>query len=370
MKRRAFLGRTSTLSLGASVLGPQLFNIIIPGKFEEELVIGHGDFRYTVNREWAQISPNHNPILNCHEMVQASSGRLYMIGDHTANNIMVFDPSGKLLDHWGTNMPGGHGLTLSPDGGEDNLFVADCGWFQKSDKSWHKQAGFVNKVTNDGRLIFSIGHPRTIGVYEDDQPFMPTEIAVGPGGDFYVADGYGSDIILHYDEKGRYIRHFGGRDNTDPRHNLNNAHGIAIDSRDPDNPSLVISSRNDYQFKHFTLDGQYLKTTDLPGAFVCRPVIDDENIYSGVCWSETKDGKRWERNTGFVTILDSENKVVSNPGGSEPKYNDGILEQMFQGQGKQKVFNHGHDVCVDSDKSLYICQWNAYQSPPVKLDRV
>ena len=36
-----------------------------------------------------------------------------------------------------------------------------------------------------------IGHPSTIGVYKPEDPFMPTEIAVAPNGDFYVADGYG-----------------------------------------------------------------------------------------------------------------------------------------------------------------------------------
>jgi len=353
-----------------TVASSPLFNIINRKSLMDDVIIGHGDFKYKVNKEWAQISPNHNPILNCHEMVQDSKGRLIMIGDNTKNNIMVFDTSGKLTDYWGSNMPGGHGLTLSPDGGEDNLFMVDCGWFQKSDKSWHKQAGFVTKVSNDGRLIFSVGHPSTIGAYTTDQAFMPTEVAVAPNGDFYIADGYGSDYILHYDANGKFIRKFGGKANSNPDHNLANAHGIAVDQRDPANPTLMISSRNEYKFKHFTMDGKYIKTTEMPGAFVCRPVMDDENVYAGVCWSETREGKKWERNTGFMTILDKNNKVVSNPGGEAPEYVDGKLQQMFQAVGREQVFCHGHDVCVDRDKNVYVCQWNAYQTPPIKLERV
>lgn len=49
----------------------------------DELILGHGDFRYRVIKDW--VSPNqgrHHPILNCHEMVQVADGRLFMIGDH------------------------------------------------------------------------------------------------------------------------------------------------------------------------------------------------------------------------------------------------------------------------------------------------
>jgi len=35
-----------------------------------------------------------------------------------------------------------------------------------------------------------------------------------------------------------------------------------------------------------------------------------------------------------------------------------------------RVFNHGHDVCVDNDLNLYVCQWNANHTTPIKLTRV
>ncbi len=63
---------------------------------------------------------------------------------------------------------------------------------------------------------------------------MPTETAVAPNGDIYIADGYGSDYIIQYNHKGQYIRHFGGRNNSNPEHNLQNAHGVTVDNRDPD----------------------------------------------------------------------------------------------------------------------------------------
>ena len=214
-------------------------------------------------------------------------------------------------------------------------------------------------------MIFSIGHPQTIGIYKENQPFMPTELAVAPNGDFYVADGYGSDYIIQYNHKGEYIRHFGGHDNENKEHNLQNAHGVCIDKRHPDKPLLICTSRTENCFKFFTLDGKYLYTVALPGAFVCRPVINGENIYAGVCWSKV-DGKP-APDTGFVTILDKNNKVVSNPGGTNPSYKDKILQPM---RNEGNVFFHCHDVCIDEDKNLYICQWNAQKTFPVKLERV
>jgi hypothetical protein len=247
------------------------------------------------------------------------------------------------------------------------LLLTDCGWFQDKTGVWTKQAGQVVKMTLDGRLLFSVGHPRTIGIYKDDEPFMPTETAVAPNGDIYVADGYGSDYIIQYNSSGQYIRHFGGHNNVNKEHNLVNAHGVSVDLREKNNPVLMCTSREENCFKIFTMDGKFIRRVDMPGMYVCRAVEDGQNVYAGVCWSKDAEGKR-NSNSGFVTILDSTNKVVSNPGGNAPVYKDGVLQPTLQSA--NPVFNHGHDVCVDEDKNLYICQWNANHTPPVKLTRV
>jgi hypothetical protein len=367
MNKRRILIKSAALIAAASVVKPSSVFAIGKKYMPDDIIIGHGNYKYKVNKEWAQISIERNPLLNCHEMVMDSKGRLLMLGDHTNNNILVFDKSGKLLDYWGTQYPGGHGLTISKEGGEDFLFLTDCGWFIDRNGKWQKQAGQVFKTDINGRLLFNLGDPHTIGAYKDEELFMPTETAIGPNGDIYVADGYGSDYILQYDHKGKFIRKFGGKNNADKNYDLNNAHGITVDYRDKTKPVLVVTSRVDHCFKYFTLDGKYIKTLEMPGLFVCRPVIDDKNLYAGVCWSVTKEGKGWVKDTGFVTITEGD-KVVSNPGGTAPEYINGKLQPMFQAE--NKVFNHGHDVCVDEDKNLYVCQWNASHTAPVKLERV
>lgn len=368
--RRKFIKTASTATLGA-IMTPMLGVNVGKHKriINEEIILGHGEYQYKLIKDWAKIGAARNPLLNCHEMVMDSQGRLIMIGDHSANNILIFDKSGKLLDYWGTAYPGGHGLTLSKEGEEEFLYLTDSGWYMNKKGQWIKHNGRVSKTTLDGRVIFDIGHPQTIGVYEEGDHFCPTEVAIGPNGDIYVADGYGKDFILQYNSKGQFIRKWGGTDNENKNYNLHNAHGITLDLRDKVNPLLVCSSRSENAYKFFTLDGKYVRTLPLPNMWVCRAVIDETNLYAGVCWSIPKGEKTfdWQAHTGFVTILEGD-KVVSNPGGTAPQYKDGQLQPSYQ-LGNKPIW-HGHDVCVDEDKNLYICQWNGGRTAPYKLERV
>lgn len=349
MKRRSFVSNNLKLMAAGPIL-PFYISKAKPKMSKE--TIGHRDFRYRVHESWGNLDPSKTPVKNCHEMIMDNKGRLIMVGDETKNNVLIYDKSGKLLDSWGTSYTGGHGMTHWDAGGEEFLFISD-------------NAGAVIKTTLDGKELLRIEKPKDPSVYGEDDKFIPTETAIGPNGDIYIADGYGSQFILQYDLKGNFIRKFGGRGDED--HQFQTAHGVCIDDRVASNPTLLTTSRAHNSFKRFTLDGKYLETIFLPGAFVCRPVIDDDMLYAGVCWSRLKYLNRTP-DSGFVTILNDEDKVVSNPGGTMPAYDmDGNLKVMVQ---KQPIFNHCHDVCIDEDKNIYVCQWNANQSYPIKLERV
>lgn len=348
--RREFLKNSALVGAGLSLTPSYGFTIIIKPNLSKNS-IGHGDFKYRVHKEWGNLNPQTTPVKNCHEMVMDSKGRLIMVTDHVQNNIIVYDKSGKLLTSWTHQMKSGHGLSIFNEGGEDVLFITD-----------NNQR--IIKTTIDGKVLMELPNPKKIGLYQERERYRPTETAVAPNGDIYVADGYGSDYILQFDKNGEFIRKFGGKGHQDEK--LNNAHGVAIDDRDPNNITLLCTSRVHNSFKRFTLDGQYLETIFLPGAYVCRPVIDGENLYSGACWSRLKYLERVP-NSGFVTILDKNNKVVSNPGGTKPKYKHGELQLMLQ---ETPLFHHCHDVCIDEDKNIYVCQWNANKSYPIKLERV
>ena len=363
MQRRTFL-RTSALAI------PALNIHVARPKSREKLTVGQGDFRYRVRADWAKVPRQQYPLLNCHEMVSDRSGKLYMLGDHPRNNVLVFDRSGKVIDYWGYRYPAGHGLTIFDEGDEEVLFICDTGSHQDHRGRWRNQPGSVTKTRLNGEIIFQLGHPITQGIYTPGMPYHPTETAVAPNGDIYVADGYGSNYVIQYDASGRYIRHFGGNDNEDARYDIAQAHGVAIDTRHGDGYRVVVTSRNEQAFKSFTPEGNFIEQITLPGAYVCRPVFHGDNLLAGVCFADTREGEKRQRHHGYITILDKSGRVVSNAGGLPPEYVDGQLQTMHQDPRVHGLFHHGHDVCVDNDENLYLCQWNASGAPPILLERV
>jgi hypothetical protein len=80
-----------------------------------------------------------------------------------------------------------------------------------------------------GKVLLELAHPKKLGIYTEAMVYKPTESAIAPNGDIYVADGYGSQFIIQYNNKGGYIRHFGGRGNKDEE--FDTAHGVAVDLR-------------------------------------------------------------------------------------------------------------------------------------------
>lgn len=343
MERKQFIQQTALAAAGI------LFNcsFLPPGK--ENIILGHNNKKYRINTRWSRADAMRYPVKDCHEMVQDKKGRIILLTNETKNNVMIYDRSGKLLSTWGTEYPGAHGLTLFNENGRDVLFICDNNLHQ------------VIKTTIDGKVIMRLDYPKETGQYAGPAEYIPTETAIAANGDIYVADGYGKDFIIQYNHKGEYIRHFGGR-GTGEKY-LRNAHGICIDARDKNNVVLIVTSREQNAFKRYSLDGHFMDTIPLPGAWVCRPVIKGDYLYAAVLQSQSA---LWKQ-SGFVTILDRNNNCVSNPGGSEPTYNNGLPDEMYQ---TQKIFRYPHDVCIDDDENMYVAQWNSGKEYPYKLEPV
>ncbi|MEX0288957.1 MAG: 6-bladed beta-propeller [Flavobacteriaceae bacterium] len=345
--RRSFI-RKSALGAAAGIILPQTsFGIIHRPSVKS--TVGHGDFKYTVDMEWGAQDPSKVPVNDCHEMVLDSKGRIFMTTTgESNNNIIIYNKSGKVLDSWGKDFPGAHGLTISGEGSDQFLLITD--------PNTHK----VFKTTLDGKILMTFERPKEVDGYTKDEQFNPTETTVGPNGDIYIADGYGQNFIIQYSSKGEYIRHFGGKGKGDGLFDC--CHGITVDHREAENPTLLITSRAANEFKRFSLDGKHLETISLPGCSICRPVIHGKNIYFAVIVTKT-----WDTYDGMLAVLDENNKIVSFPGGSAPSYSDGKLNMPeWDGQ----TFRNPHDVLVDDDGNLYVPQWASGKIYPIKLNRV
>lgn len=340
--RRNFL-KTSSLATGVGLLAP---------KPKAETIIGHGTHRYRVVPNWGILDAGQNPVNDCHEMVEDAKGRLFLLTNETQNNVLIYDKSGKLLDSWGHDYPGAHGLTIGNEGGEQYLLICDTERHQ------------VLKTDLKGRELMKIDYPKESGVYAHPTKFKPTETCINPAnGDIYVADGYGSNYIIQYNAKGQYIRHFGG--SGDAHELFACCHGIVVDTRKANAPTLLVTSRVHNMFKRFTLDGRFVSTIHLPGTYVCRPVLHGQHIFAAAYRSTAQDYP----NSGYVTILDQYDRVISTPGGSAPVYQNGQLQEQRKDR-SFLAFMHPHDVYVDSDENLYVCQWNSKKTYPIKLERV
>lgn len=347
LSRRVLLAGVAPFVVTRSKAAPSL----------QGVVIGHGAHRYRVDLNWSKADPERFPVRDCHEMIQAGDGRLFLLTNHAKNNLLIYDAAGKLLDSWTLGFNGAHGLSWhrEPDG-KEFLYVTDTG------------TGRVVKTSLAGEIALELPHAHKCGAYQPNDTYSPTETAVAPNGDIYVADGYGSQFILRFDRTGRYLAKFGGKSSQPVnKGKFLQAHGVAIDTRGGGEPLVVCTARIRNEFQWFTLEGKHVRTVYLPGAYISRPVIAGRHLYSGICFGMFPSDFRMWQNRGFVTILDDQDRVVSNPGGHAPKYDDqGSLQIMLQ---DQPVFRNCHDVCVDRQGDLYVCQWNSGNVYPYKLRR-
>ncbi len=347
MSRRKFLKQSSLFALGVLTTGA--IHERNSFKNSKEVIIGHNSHRYKVDMNWGNLDPLKTPVQDCHEMVQDSKGRILLLTNHTKNNVIVYDKSGKLIETWGTEYPGAHGLTLVKENGEDFLLITDYERHQ------------IIKTTLDGKVVFTIDAPLETGKYTSKEEFKPTETTVASNGDIYVADGYGKQYITHYNANGEIQNIFGGQGQQEDQ--FLNAHGICFDARNESRPSLLITAREQNQLKRFDLQGNFLETIPVPGALICRPVIHKKDIYFAVLRSKNS----WDSDSGFVLIMNEQNEVVSCPGATAPSCRNNQLNELYQ---TIRLFQHPHDVCVDDDDNVYVAQWNSGQTYPIKLSRV
>ncbi len=341
MNRKRFIQNSSAVLAGA-FLPAGIVNEFI----HNEMIFGQNEKRYRLEKNWVKETSQSLPVNDCHEMVQDSKGRIVLLTNETRNNVICFDKKGKLLHTWGHEFPGGHGFSKAGEGADEVFFITDTVKNQ------------FYKTSADGKMIQTWDFPGETGKYTTANQFVPTETAITANGEIYVADGYGSQYVIHYDAQGKIKNIFGGRGEED-RH-LDNAHGICIDYRTTP-ATLLVTDRTRCCFKRFSMEGTYMEKIELPGALVCRPVIKGDYLYAAVLVSSSFSNT----NSGFVIILNKENKPVSVLAGSEAAYDDNHkLKTFYQ---TIQLFKHPHDVLVDDDENLYVCQWNSGKVYPFKF---
>ena len=339
LHRRDFLYQsllTGTCALGAGRLAAK----------EQQLpVFGQGKFRYRPVAGWGVLD-ERTPVKNCSAMVVDARGRIYLLTDHCANNVIVYDKDGKLLQKWGTRFPGAHGLEIVQEEGREVLFITDL--------NLHR----VFKTTLDGEILMELAYPKSTGKYANEKEYRPAWTLHLPNGDFFVLDGYGKDYILRYNRAGKLLDYFGG-----PEGGIAHwgPHGGVIDTRGPGAPELVIAMSDQQTIKRLTLEGKLIEEISLPGSNPRMIQIVGEHMFVPHLadnWPKDRESK------GYISVLDRDYKIVSNIGGTAPRYVNGKLQPMSQQGG---FFRHPHDLVVAADGAIYVPQFASGNTYPVKL---
>lgn len=173
---------------------------------------------------------------NCSAVAVNRQGEILVFhrGKHP---LICFDATGSFLRSWGDDLiRTAHGLRVDRD---DNVWVTDIGNHR------------VFKFDPTGKLLLSLGNGRPGA--GGDQFNKPTDVAFGPDGEFYVADGYGNTRVLKFSANGKLIKTWGTAGTGPGEFDL--PHAIVVDARG----RVLVGDRENNRIQIFDREGAILE---------------------------------------------------------------------------------------------------------------
>ncbi len=166
----------------------------------------------------------------------APDGHVWVLS-HGLPPVREYDAQGEFLRGWGDgDMEQGHQIRLDHEG---NVWVADCG------------RHCVHKFRPDGTRLLTIGTPGQPG--DDATHFNePTDMAITPDGNVFIADGYVNARVAHFRGDGTFVKAWGSRGSKPGQFSL--VHGILADARG----RLLVADRNNARIQVFDRDGKFV----------------------------------------------------------------------------------------------------------------
>lgn len=206
--------------------------------------------------------------------------------------LLEFDPSGNYIRGFGAGQfvfP--HGIIWDRDG---NLWVIDAGVEEG------KKGSQIFKYSPDGRVLLTLGKPG-VRANETSQDLFnePSDLAVAPNGDIYVADGHiakeSNGRIVHLDKNGKFIEAFGTKGSGAGQFDC--PHSIAIDSKG----RIFVADRNNNRVELLSPRGEFIAEWRQFGRPSGLRIVDD-----------------------VLYVADSESRNVTGEYGYNPGHHRGI----------------------------------------------
>lgn len=294
------------------------------------VVQGSGNHIYELVPDWGPL-PDGIRFGNTHGICEDAQGRIYVHNQSpTGHAMVVFDGDGRFVTAWGAQFcKGAHGLTYHREGPDEFLYLA-----LTDEHRWVK-------TTLDGEIVLERGCPFESEPYERAEQFVPTNIAVAPNGDIYVADGYGLSYIHRYDAAGEYLASWGGKGVAPGK--MDCCHGIHIDMR-RDSPEIVVADRANVRLQYFDLDGNHLRLVTNDLLHPCHFDQRGEDLLIPDLF-------------GRVTIFDKNNALIAHIGATPdaeklPGWPNIPHDKRIPGK-----FTSPHDAIWDHAGNLYCVEW-------------
>ena len=276
--------------------------------------------------------------------------------------VLAYDQAGNLIHSWGGKGNGfdwpdaNHGVTVDYKG---NVWIGGNGRGPQraGEVPDERQVGGVQsfndnmllKFTQEGKLIFQIGKPRSSkGSNDPDNLRLPAKTFIDPKtNEVYVADGYGNHRVIVFDaETGKYKRHWGAygkrpedvdlgpyKPNDPPPQQFRNP--VHCAELSVDNLLYVCDRAND-RIQVFRPDGTFVK----------EMFIEKDTLGSGSVWdlAFSKDPQQ-----KYIFLADGENNQVH----ILDRQTLDVLTSFGDGGRQPGEFYGVHSIAVDSKGNIY-----------------
>ncbi|HEX4589209.1 MAG TPA: twin-arginine translocation signal domain-containing protein [Gemmataceae bacterium] len=339
--RRDFL-RVAGATAGLAAIGS------LPAAEKPELVrIGSGPWTYTLDESWGKLPDGMKYGFGC-AIVLDGQDRVFVTSRSTDPCVAVFDKDGKLLETWSnefTEKVGfdtkqyadtAHGLYWSKEPDGEFLYWTEN---KSTNRTGPKFGRRVYKTDLKGKVLYTLGpgvpKTSTSDAFDFDSP---TDVAVGPNGDIYVVDGYGSQLVHRFDKDFKLLKTIGGPGKQHGK--FNTCHGVWVSTL-RSAPEVYIADRANNRVEVYSMELEYKRT--LPD-------------YRLPCCFYQHAGHLYIPELGArVSIIDADDKFVARLGDGK-----GFEKSIRQHPDK---FATPHALTVDSRGDLYVIEWLDFGRP-------
>jgi peptidylamidoglycolate lyase len=235
---------------------------------------------YKVDPGWAQLPQGTSWNGNTTWITADGKGNVVVLV-RTAPYFRVLKRDGTFVKTFGDEglFESAHSVTIDPQG---SLWVTDSA------------AHVVHKFSPDGRLLMTLGQKGVAGDNTSRELFnQPNHVAIAPGGDIYVSDGYVNARVVHFTSQGQFVRIIGGVKGSQPGQ-LQLPHGVALDSRG----RILVNDSDNQRVSVFDKEGKFVEAWPYPSRGGIAVAGDDTVYISDV-------------NVGIVNIVKNGKKVDS-----------------------------------------------------------